>query len=98
MQVIIQSLHFTARPDLDQHVTDKVNSLERFYDKIENANVTLKVDKHDTDGDKLCEIRLAVPGNDLFVKKHGDSFEEATNRCVDALEEQIAKMKTKWQA
>ena len=98
MQVIIQTLHFNARPDLDQHVNDKVNGLQRYYDKIESANVTLKVDKHDTDGDKLCEIRLAVPGNDLFVKKHGDSFEEATNRCVDVLEEQIAKMKTKWQA
>ena len=94
MQVIIQSIHFTARPDLDQHVTDKVNSLERFYDKIENANVTLRVEPH-TDGDKMCEIRLAVPGNDLFVKKYADRFEDATNRCVDVLEEQIARMKTK---
>lgn len=95
MQIIIQSIHFTARPELDAHVTDKVNSLERFYDKIESANVILKVEKHDTEGDKLCEIRLAVPGNDLFVKKYGDSFEEAVNKVVDVLEDQIAKLKGK---
>ena len=27
--------------------------------------------------------------------KYADSFEDATNRCVDVLEEQIARMKTK---
>ncbi|HLP21341.1 MAG TPA: ribosome-associated translation inhibitor RaiA [Chitinophagales bacterium] len=94
MHIIIQTLHFTAKPDLDAHVNDKVNRLEHFYDKIESANVTLKIEPHD-DGDKLCEIRLAIPGNDLFVKKHAASFEEAVTRAVDVLEEQIHRLKGK---
>lgn len=94
MQIITQTIHFTARPELDAHVNDKVNHLERYYDKIESANVTLKVEPH-ADGDKLCEIRLAIPGNDLFVKKYADSFEEAVNRTVDVLEEQIHRLKGK---
>ena len=42
---------------------------------------------------KVCEIRLAVPGNDLFAKKHSDSFEDAVTKVIDALREQIEKMK-----
>ncbi|HLP53253.1 MAG TPA: ribosome-associated translation inhibitor RaiA [Chitinophagales bacterium] len=94
MQIIIQSLHFNARPDLEAHVNDKVNHLEHYFDKIETANVTLKIEPHD-DGDKVCEIRLAIPGNDLFVKKYAASFEEAVNRTVDVLEEQIKRLKGK---
>jgi putative sigma-54 modulation protein len=95
MKIIIQSLHFTASPELTEFVTDKVSKLLHLSDKIESANVCLKVDKGESGDDKLCEIRLAISGNDLFVKKHGESYEEAAIRAVDALEEQIAKMKSK---
>lgn len=96
MNITIQSLHFTAKDSLNAHVTEKVNSLEHYYDKFESATVTLKMEKSDLDGDKLCEIRLAVPGNDLFVKKYGETFEEAVTKTVDTLQEQVARMKGKW--
>jgi putative sigma-54 modulation protein len=95
MEIIIQSLHFAASPELTQFVTDKVSKLSHLSDKIESANVCLKVDKGESGDDKLCEIRLSIPGNDLFVKKYGKSYDEAATRAVDALHEQIIKMKSK---
>ena len=67
------------------------------YDKIESAKVCLKLDKSDTTDNKICEIRLVVPGNDLFAKRKGKTFEKATNEVVDVLQRQIEKMKTKFE-
>lgn len=97
MELTLQSLHFTSNQELNDFVTNKVNKLSHFYNKIESANVCLKVDKSDKTEDKVCEIRLAIPGNDLFVKKQSTSFEKATTEAVDALEHQIIKMKTQFE-
>jgi putative sigma-54 modulation protein len=97
MEITIQSLHFTANADLNNFVIDKVNKLAHHYDRILSANVVLKVDKSKTADNKVCEIRLAVPGEDLFAKNQYETFEEATTATVDALENQITKMKAKFE-
>ena len=43
----------------------------------------------------MCEIRLAIPGNDLLANAQCKTFEEAVAQCVEALEKQIKKRKTK---
>ena len=96
MELIIQSLHFTVKQELNNFVAEKVNRLSHFYNKIESAKVCLKLDKSDKTDNKVCEIRLAVPGNDLFAKRQSATFEKATNEAVDALLQQIKKMKTKF--
>mgnify|MGYP003294367876 CR=1 FL=1 len=55
--------------------------------------MTLKVDKPESDNNKIAEIRINVPGNDLFISKQADSFEQAVNECMDALRPQIEKYK-----
>jgi putative sigma-54 modulation protein len=97
MEITIQSLHFTANDDLNNFVIDKVNKLAHHFDKIISADVTLKLDKSKTADNKVCEIKLAVPGEDLFAKNQFESFEEATSATVDALENQITKMKAKFE-
>jgi putative sigma-54 modulation protein len=32
-----------------------------------------------------CEIRLEIPGNDLFVKRHSPHFQTAVSECIDVL-------------
>ncbi len=95
MNINIQSLHFTAKPELTDFITEKVNKLSALYDKIESAEVTLKLENSAENGNRICEIRLAVPGNDLFAKKQHETFEEATTEVVDALHTQLQKLKAK---
>ena len=97
MELTIQSLHFTAQQKLNDFVTKKVSRLSHLYDKIESAEVCLKLDKSNTTDNKICEIRLVVPGNDLFAKREGKTFEKATDEVVDVLQRQIEKMKTKFE-
>ena len=97
MNIKIQSPHFTLNKGLNDFVTKKVKKLSRLYDRIEAGEVCLKLDKSDTDKNKICEIRLAVPGKDLFAKRKSDHFDKAVNETVDVLERQIEKMKTKFE-
>ena len=95
MNVTIQSLHFTAKKELTDFVTEKVNKLVHIYYKIDAAQVCLKLEKSDVNDNKICEIRLVVPGNDLFAKRQSATFEDAVNEAIDALQQQIKKIKTK---
>ena len=44
---------------------------------------------------KIAEIKLSIPGNNLFAKKQCKTFEEATDSVVEALRRQIRKKKGK---
>lgn len=95
MKIDIQSRDFTAQPALLDFVTEKVEKLGRFSNDIISSEVCLAIDKSDTNENKFCEIRLLIPGNDLFAKAQCKSFEEATAEVVSALERQIEKHKNK---
>src|SRR5690349_10310411 len=95
MDIIIQSLGFTAGESLESFIKDKVSSLKS--DEIVRANVTLFNGPSGNPDSNYCEIRLEIPGNDLFVKKSSPHFETAVNECVDVLHLSLKKTKGKTQ-
>lgn len=95
MKVNVSAIHFSADQKLIDFIDEKVTKLETFYDKIISAEATLKVEEGSDKENKFVEIRLAVPGKDLFAKKTAKSFEEATDNVVEALRKQIRKHKSK---
>ncbi|MDX1829845.1 MAG: ribosome-associated translation inhibitor RaiA [Lutibacter sp.] len=95
MKVYVQSVNFNADKDLIDFVEKKVNSLEKFYDKIVDSEVFLKVQQTSEKENKNVEIKINVPGNDIVVKKQGKTFEEGTMLAVDSLKRQLAKKKEK---
>ena len=44
---------------------------------------------------KIIEIKLNVPGKELFAKKQTKSFEESTDEAIEALRKQLLKEKEK---
>ena len=95
MKVKIQSIHFDADKKLLDFIQEKVTKLETYYDQILRSEVVLKIDKSDVSENKVVEIRVYIPGNDLFVKKQCKSFEESVDIAVEALRKQITKHKEK---
>lgn len=93
MDIIIQSLGFTAGETLESFIREKVNTLKS--DNIVRANVTLYKGPSGNPESDYCEIRLEVPGNDLFVKKHSEYFETSVSECVEVLSLQVKKNKDK---
>mgnify|MGYP000144328036 CR=1 FL=1 len=97
MKINIQSLSFHASDKLTDFTLDKVNKLAQYTDRIIQAEVVLKVDKSETRDNKFCEIRLSIPGNDLFASKQQSTFEEAVLKTVEALKQQLLSWKEKKQ-
>lgn len=94
MQIDIRSVHFKTDKKLDQFITEKVSKLSQYFDGVIGSEVSLKLANSDTNN-KITEIRLNVPGNDLYAKKQSKSFEEATDEACEALRRQLIRHKSK---
>ena len=93
MNTTINSVKFKADETLEKFINEKVAKLDRMIDNAIKCEVTLKVEKPETDNNKIVDMRLYVPGKDLFVTKQANTFEEAVSQCVDTLKVQIEKYK-----
>ena len=95
MDIQVHSVHFTADKKLLNFVNDKVNKLEVFFDSIIAGEVFLRLDKSQEKENKIAEVKLLLPGKELFAKKQCKSFEEAADLAVEALRRQVRKHKGK---
>ena len=95
MKIRVQTIHFTADHKLLNFVQKKADKLDQFYDQIISGDVYLKLENVGDESNKISEIKLAIPGNDLFAKERCKSFEEATDKAIFSLRKQIEKRKEK---
>lgn len=93
MKITVQSIGLTPHAPLEAHINKKVNKLETFYDRIQDCKVFLKVENNSDKTNKTAEIILAVPGDDIVVKKTTTTFEESLDLCVDAAKKLLIKKK-----
>lgn len=94
MEVRIKSIHFDASEKIEGFVGKKLERLARRNEEITLAEVTLKVVKPETAMNKEVGIKLVLPScSDLFASKVADSFEEAVDLSIEALERQLEKTK-----
>ena len=97
MKVNVHAVNFTVDGKLVDFTQERIDKLEKYYDKIVSADVFFKVEKTSEKENKIAEIRLHVPGDEFLVKKQCKSFEEAIDLSIDALKTQIKKHKEKIQ-
>ncbi len=95
MDIKIHSLRFDADEKLQSFIETKVNKLGQYYDHILAAEITLRLDKSDNLENKVADIKLEIPGNDLYSKRQARSFEQATDLATEAIRKQLKKTKEK---
>ncbi|WP_276363326.1 ribosome-associated translation inhibitor RaiA [Daejeonella sp. H1SJ63] len=95
MKIRVQSIHFTADIKLLDFIQKKADKLDQFYDQIIGGDVYLRLDNSEDEANKITEIKIMIPGNDLFAKEQCKSFEEATDKAIESLRRQIDKHKEK---
>ena len=98
MKLQIQSIHFDADVKLIEFIQKKLDKLETFYDRVIGGEVFLKLEKNEEKANKIVQIKLNIPGNDLLVKEQAASFEEAVDLAYENLKRQLQKTKEKMQA
>ncbi|CAL2101339.1 Ribosome hibernation protein YhbH [Tenacibaculum sp. 190130A14a] len=95
MKVFTQSINFTADRKLLDYIEKKIGGLEKFHDKIVDAEVFLKVQKTSEKENKITEVKINIPGSELIVKKQCKTFEEGVSVAVESLKRQLRKSKEK---
>lgn len=97
MNVKIETLGFKADVKLVEFVEKKISKLNRFSDAVVVADVKLRLENDESKENKIAEIGLKVPQNDLFAKRQSSSFEESVDGVIEALKKQLEKHKEKQQ-
>ena len=95
MKVNVQSVNFNADRDLIEFIEKRVNGLGKYFDKIVDSEVFLKVQQKSEKQNKLVEVKINVPGIEIVVKKQSKTFEEGAMLAVDSLKRQLTKKKEK---
>lgn len=95
MKVNVHAVNFTVDRKLVDFIQERIDKLEKYYDKVVSCDVYLKVEKTSEKENKVVEIKLLVPGDDFLVTKQCKSFEEATDQSAEALERLLLKRKEK---
>ncbi len=94
MTVNIQSVRFEADNKLTDHIQKKLAKLASFHDRIIKVDVFLKLDNvvHQIK-DKVAEIRISIPRNEIFVKSSSKSFEESFDDAFNSVCNKIKRKK-----
>lgn len=95
MDFKVNTVHFTADQKLVDFIQNKVQKLELMYDRIIASEIYLRLDKNEEKENKIAEVKILLPGSELFAKKQCKSFEEAADLAVSALKKQVEKYKAK---
>ena len=68
MNILITGKGIDLTPAIEEYVHKKIGGLEKFYDKVIRAHVTVGVDNHHRLGGSIfeAECKLEVPGKDIF--------------------------------
>lgn len=94
MNVRIQAIHFEIAERLTEFINKKAARLGRHYPDIVDFDVTLKVVKPETAMNKEATIRISVPAAaDAVSTKIANTFEEAVDLALEALDRQLEKNK-----
>ena len=96
MDINIKAIHFDITEKLTAFINKKVERIVRRFPSVSTVDISLKVVKPETALNKQAIIRVAVPQLEDFVAdKTADTFEEAVDVALEAIEKQLEKAKNK---
>jgi putative sigma-54 modulation protein len=98
MKVNVHAVNFNIDKKLVDFVEERMNKLEKFYDKVVSYDVFLKVEKTSDKENKMVEAKIIVPGDEFIVKKQCKTFEEGIELASESLERLLLKRKEKIRA
>ena len=95
MNINFQSVNYNADSKLIEFAEKRIKKISQFYPNIIDVFVYTKVENTNDRINKLAELKIGIPGDDVVVKKMAKSFEEAINLAADSAERILKKYKEK---
>lgn len=95
MNVNIESIGFKADQKLLDFIEKKMGKLVKFHEGIIDVDVKLRIEKEGSMENKVAEVLLRVPQNDLYSRRNDATFEGAIDSTHEALRKQLKKHREK---
>jgi len=93
MEINVQSIKFNADQKLLDFIDKKLGKIEKFYEGVIRTEVNLSLLADPMN--KNVKVRVIIPGNELVVERHADTFENAVVSCADVLKDMLVSEKEK---
>jgi putative sigma-54 modulation protein len=91
MQINLTGHHIDITDSLRSYVDEKMERIERHFDKVTNTHVILTVEgnRH------KAEATISMRGNNVFAESTEENMYTAIDNLVDKLDRQVKKHKEK---
>lgn len=96
MEINIRANHFEMAEKLEAFTNKKLEKLARRFDNMSDVEVNYKLIKPESALNKEAGVKISVPNQaDVFASKTADTFEEALDLALEAVERQLEKNKVR---
>lgn len=92
MQLNLTGHHIDITDSMRSYVEEKMERIERHFDKVTNTHVILTVEN---DVRHKAEATINMSGNSIFAESTEDNMYAAIDSLVDKLDRQVKKHKEK---
>ncbi len=89
MTMTINAVNFEMAKPLEDFIEKKMSRFGRHINADDKVEIRMSVIKPQTNANK--EVKMRIAG--MFAEKTADTFEEAIDGCLSALETQIERRK-----
>jgi len=95
MNVAVHSVHFKASNRLLEYVQSKVETVTKVSNRVNKATVFLRLDNNHVYENKIAEVCIHLPGQEVVVKKEAKTFEKSVSLAMNALRRIVKRNKGK---
>ena len=95
MNINFQSVNYNADSKLIEFAEKRIKKISQFYLNIIDVFIYTKIENTSDRLNKLAELKICIPGDDVVVKKTAKSFEEAINLAAYSAERILKRHKEK---
>ncbi len=93
MKLNTQAVNFEMATRLEEHIAKKTRRFEKLLPETAELDIRMTVIKRETNLNKQATIRVIGIGSEVFAEKTCDSFEQAVDEALEAVERQLEKQK-----
>lgn len=95
MKTHVQSVHFKASEKLLTYINKRVSRLDRINNRAESSTIYLRLDNNKSRNNKIVELKVHIPGEDIMVTKESNSFEKSMRLATASARRIMRKSKGK---
>jgi putative sigma-54 modulation protein len=95
MTITINPVNFNVSKDLIERIEAIFGEVDKYNDQLVGLDIYLKSLTETDTGEKMVEVKIFLPGKNLFVAEKADDFVSAAQQAFDVVKRVVRKEKDK---